>query len=201
MTLHSGDLYIKGNMTLHDLTAVEGELYLLEGATLTAPSLVTIGRHLLTAPLLTTAGGYLLHRSKAVLIAPELSTVGGHLTLHESPTVNIPKLTTIGKGLILGHGVTLNAPNLRIVGEELRILPDAELKAPLTSAYGQPGHELARSPERGYVLWLGDNGRYYAGCRQQGFTRKQALKHWSSDTPRAKLFRAAILNNPERKTS
>jgi hypothetical protein len=91
-------------------------------------------------------------------------------------------------------GATLTAPQLTSVGWLMYVYDGAKLTAPLlTTAYGQPGHEIARCPIDGYVLWLGDNGLYYAGC-SRGLTRDEALAHWRRDNPRARLFTAAILN-------
>jgi hypothetical protein len=107
------------------------------------------------------------------MTANTLTTVGGYLSAREGATLTASNLTSVQGRLYVYSGATLTASNL-------------------TSAYGAPGRELTRCPTDGYVLWLGDNGLYYAGCAII-LTREQALERWAREDDRAKLFTAAIL--------
>jgi hypothetical protein len=50
----------------------------------------------------------------------------------------------------------------------------------------------------GFILWQGEDGRYYAGCHGP-LTRNKALRHWGAHRhdERARVFSAAILANRE----
>jgi hypothetical protein len=58
-----------------------------------------------------------------------------------------------------------------------------------TVMHGVPGRAIAQCD--GYILWLGEDGRYYDGCHGP-YTAEEALEHWNRDDERARVFRAAI---------
>jgi hypothetical protein len=148
-----------------------------------------------TLPDLTTVQGDLYVYKGATLTANALTTVRGNLWVGGGATLIINTLTAVGRSVIVRDGATLTADALTVVGGSLYVREGATLTAnALTTAYGVPGRELTRCPVDGYVLWLGDNSLYYAGC-VKALTREQALDHWSTDTARAKLFTAAILSS------
>jgi uncharacterized protein YjbI with pentapeptide repeats len=99
------------------------------------------------------------------------TSVGGWLHLSGCDLKGITLPTSVGGSLNLSgcdlKGITLNG---------------------LQSLYGQKGRAICIRED--YVLWMGDNGRYYAGCRD--FTKKQALEHWNREDDRACQFTIAI---------
>jgi hypothetical protein len=130
----------------------------------------------------------------ANLTANNLTSVRGDLYTGEGANLTANNLTSVGGRLYMRKGATLTANALTTVGGDLFMFEGATLTVnALTTAYGQPGRELTRCTVSGHVLWLGNNGLYYAG-RCVGLTREQALDHWSTGTARTKLFTAAILN-------
>jgi hypothetical protein len=124
---------------------------------------------------------------------PDVTAVTGHLIVYSGATLTANALTTVHGYLSVGSGATLTVNALTSVKGSLSVREGATLTASnLTTAYGVPGRELTRCPADGYVLWLGDDGLYYAGCRR-GLNREQALERWEREDDRAKLFTGAIL--------
>lgn len=165
------DLIIHGGDDVSDLTSVHGSVE-VQARGISFPALRNV------------RGSLRVYQGDNVF--PVLTDVGEFLTVC-TDNVEFRALTSVVLGLdVFGEKISLPAVE-RVYGR-ISVRND-DVAFPALRFYH--GVEGSIACIKGYILWYGDDGMWYAGCRGP-FTTEQALSHWDRTDERAVAFTAAI---------